>query len=86
MSNQQWSKAEASIEGVALDLVAFTLALPTETTTNLADVAHSINTSDKKVQGAVVYNTTTDNPVYAAGAAAADIWVDGAGTTAHSPV
>ena len=62
-----------------------TLLLPRETTTNLDDVGHAVNTAATKVQGLVIYNTTTDNPVYAVGNADADIWVDGAGSTAHSP-
>ncbi len=57
----------------------------TSTTAALAAVADAINTAAGKVQGAMVYNTDTDNPVYAAGSADADIWVDGAGATAHSP-
>ncbi len=55
------------------------------TTAALAAVGDAINTAAGKVQGSMVYNTDTDNPVYAAGNAAADIWVDGAGATAHSP-
>jgi hypothetical protein len=61
------------------------LQVRTSTTAALAAVGDAINTDAGKVQGAMVYNTDTDNPVYAAGNAAADIWVDGAGTTVHSP-
>jgi len=60
--------------------------LPSATTAQLADVGHAINTGDQKVLGSVMYNSDTHNPVYAVGSAHADIWVDGAGTTVHSPV
>jgi hypothetical protein len=55
------------------------------TTAALDAIANAINTGAGKVQGAMVYNTDTDNPVYAAGNADGSIWVDGAGATAHSP-
>lgn len=61
------------------------LHIRTTTTAALNAVANAINTDAGKIRGAVVYNTDTDNPVYAVGSADADIWVDGAGTTAHSP-
>jgi hypothetical protein len=57
----------------------------TSTTAALAAVGDAINTAAGKVQGAMVYNTDTDNPVYAAGSDDNSIWVDGAGTTVHSP-
>jgi len=60
--------------------------LPNTTTTAALDaVGNAINTAAGKVQGAMVYNTDTDNPVYAVGNADGDIWVDGKGDTAHSP-
>jgi hypothetical protein len=62
------------------------LQLPTRTTTQLEDVTHDVNTNAAKVEGAVVFNTTTNKPVYAAGSADADVWVDATGATAHSPV
>ncbi len=55
------------------------------TSAALDAVGNAVNTDAGKVQGSMLYNTDTDNPVYAAGNAAADIWVDGAGATAHSP-
>lgn len=58
----------------------------TSTTAALADVTDAINTAAGKIAGAMVYNTDTDNAVWAVGNADADIWVDGAGNTAHSPV
>lgn len=58
----------------------------TETTTNLADVAHDINVSNDKVAGYVVFNTTTSKPVWAVGDTAAAVWVDATGSTAHTPV
>lgn len=58
----------------------------TATTTELADVTHAINTSDAKVEGYQVFNITTNAPVWSEGNAAADVWNDATGTTAHSPV
>ena len=58
----------------------------TATDAELNAVANAINTAAGKIQGAMVYNSTTDNPVYAVGNADADIWVDGAGGTANTPV
>ena len=58
----------------------------TSTTSALADITNSINTNADKVAGTMVYNTDTDNPVWAVGGANGDIWVDGVGATAHTPV
>ena len=58
----------------------------TATTAQLADITHAVNTDAGKIQGSVVYNTTTDNPVWAVGNADGSIWVNGIGTTVHTPV
>ena len=58
----------------------------TTTTAALEAVANAINTAAGKVQGAMVYNTTTDIVVWAAGNADADVWVDAQGATEHSPI
>lgn len=77
-------------QGVKLATLSMTTGIftPTgvETTTTAAldAVGNAINTAGK-YQGRQLYNTDTDNPVYATGSAAADVWVDGAGTTVHSP-
>lgn len=55
------------------------------TTAQLADVAATINTVGKYT-GKMVYNTTTGIPVFADGAAAADVWAEADGTNEHSPV
>tara|TARA_S200002703_G_scaffold1223_1_gene2053 strand:+ start:6322 stop:8271 length:1950 start_codon:yes stop_codon:yes gene_type:complete len=55
------------------------------TTTQLADNSHSVNTT-AKYEGKMVFNTTTTRPVWAAGGAAGDVWVDSAGSTLHTPV
>lgn len=57
----------------------------TATTTELADVTDAINTGAEKVAGYMVFNTTTNAPVWAEGATDADVWNDATGTTAHSP-
>ncbi len=50
---------------------------PARTTTQLADVADSINTEDKFL-GKVAFDTTLAQPVYASGATAAAAWLVGA--------
>jgi hypothetical protein len=62
------------------------IQLKTATDAELNAVANAINTDAGKVQGAVIYNSSTDNPVYAKGPADADVWVDGAGTIVNSPI
>lgn len=56
------------------------------TSAQLDDILNAVNTAADKIQGAQIYNTTTDNPVYAVGSADGDIWVDGVGATVHTPV
>jgi len=60
--------------------------LDTATSAQLNAIADAINTAAGKIQGAVVYNTTTDNPVYATGNTDGSTWVDGAGTVVNTPV
>lgn len=59
---------------------------PTATSAALNAIGNAINTGAAKVQGTMVYNTTTDNPVYAVGNTDGAVWVDGAGTTVNTPV
>ena len=59
-------------------------AIITATSSQLNSSANPINTTGKLI-GLMVYNTTTNNPVWATGTAPSDIWVDGVGTTAHIP-
>jgi len=67
-------------------LTPTTFQVPTSTTAALADVANAINTGVGKIEGTMVFNTTTNKPVWAVGNADADVWVDATGSTAHSPV
>jgi hypothetical protein len=48
---------------------------PTETTTNLNDISHAINTSAEKVEGACVFDSTAHIPMYATGSADGSTWV-----------
>lgn len=57
----------------------------TSTTAALEAVGNAINTTNKYA-GKRAFNTTTGKPVYATGAAAADVWVDATGATAHTPI
>lgn len=81
-----WHKDQRQTSGVRGDDSAGFRRLPTSTTTNLEDISASINTSDAKEEGVVVFNTTTNKPVYATGNADGDVWVDATGSTAHTPV
>ena len=55
---------------------------PTETTTNLTDVNHAINTSAFKVEGFQVFDSTADIPMFATGDTDASTWVgEKAGST-----
>ena len=56
------------------------------TTTLLEDVTATINTDDNKVNGAMVFNDTTNKMVVAIGADDNSVWVDMTGSTAHTPV
>lgn len=69
-----------------LNVTAVTLAPVVDTTTNLADVTASINTTSAKTAGYMVFNTTTSIPVWALGADDDSLWVDATGATAHTPV
>ncbi len=67
-------------------LKIFTSATLTFTTTQLADIADLANTSIGKIQGQMVYNTTTNKPAWAKATGAAGLWINADGTTAHTPV
>lgn len=56
-----------------------------DTQTNLRGLAVAINTTNKYV-GKQVWDSTNLQPVWAAGPLAGDVWVDGVGTTLHTPV
>lgn len=56
------------------------------TTTELEDNSAAVNTVIGKREGKEVWNTTTGRPVWAAGDAAGDVWVDNTGSTIHTPV
>jgi len=82
----------AEFDGVFTDPV--TVPEPTEqdqatrttvaTTVQLVDIEAAINTTGK-FQGKMVFNTTTNQPVFAVSSAAAGVWVDAMGDTEHAP-
>jgi hypothetical protein len=55
------------------------------TTTLLTDIGSRINIQGK-YEGKMVFNTTSNKPVYASGAAAGDVWVNATGATENTPV
>jgi len=57
-----------------------------ETSANLNNIAHEVNTSAYKRQGFCLYNSTVGKPVWAVGSADGDLWKDSAGTTVNTPV
>lgn len=61
------------------------IAASVRSTSELEDVGHEINTNGK-VDRLEVYNSTTNQFVYAAGIAATDVWRDKDGVTIHTPV
>ena len=79
----QWVQVATAAQGALADSA---MQFVTATTAELTAVGNAINTAAAKVQGYQVYNTTTDAPVWAAGAADADVWNDATGTLAHTPV
>jgi len=56
------------------------------TSTELNDVSDLVNTSERKVAGFTIFNSTTGHLVTAAGPDANDVWVDGSGNTINTPV
>lgn len=56
------------------------------TTAELTAVANQVNTSDNKVNGYIVFNSTTSRYIYASGALDASTWLFMDGTLAHTPV
>ncbi len=58
----------------------------TETQTNLLDVGHAVNTSNGKILGAQVYDSTNGTPLWADGNAAGSTWSDAAGAVVHTPI
>lgn len=57
----------------------------TDTKANFEDVTNAINTTGKYA-GKQVWSSTDSLPVWAVGAAAGDVWVDGTGATKYTPV
>ncbi len=58
----------------------------TATTTELEQDTDPINTDPAKVQGYMVYNTTTGIPYWADGPGDADTWSNATGAVVHTPV
>jgi hypothetical protein len=61
------------------------VGVPAYTTTQLPDIGHAVNTSDNKKDGTMVWNTTTNKPVFAAAATAGASWYDATGSVVHNP-
>ena len=61
-------------------------ALRVKSSAQLEDITDTINTMDRKIEGLMVFNSTTNKPVYAVGPTDGAGWVDATGATAHTPV
>ena len=57
----------------------------TASTANLTDISNAINTTGK-FAGKQVWDSTANVPLWAAGATAGDVWIDGTGATVVTPV
>lgn len=60
------------------------IVIPTWSTTNLTNKDSDANQVDKE-EGKMVFNETTNRPVWATGSLDTDVWVDATGATAHTP-
>jgi len=88
---------EISLEGAAItEVVGFRNGnigngvrlvenIRTETATNFKDITAAVNTLQKQA-GQQVWDSTNLQNVWAAGGSAGSVWVDGSGTTVHTPV
>lgn len=72
------------VDTTAITLDSFSDKPRTYTTAEIEAVGGEVNTTHK-VTGLMIYNTTTNKPVWADGSSAASVWVDATGATAHSP-
>jgi len=73
----------AEVTSIVQDVVAAADPV-TAVTTDLVDIDHAINTTNK-IAGKMVYNTTTGLPVFAVDGTAGGLWKNAAGATAHTP-
>lgn len=64
-------------------LVALPVA-PARTTTQIAAASDPVNTVGK-VLGRMIYNSTTNKPLWAGGSTPTAVWRDATGATAHTP-
>lgn len=55
----------------------------TYTTTQIEDAGSACNS--RRFAGKMVWNTTTNRPLWSAGATRTSNWVDGQGATVHTP-
>ncbi len=62
------------------------IKIPTSTTALLVDEADTINTSDLKIEGFMVFDITSNLPLWAAGDGPNDVWLDATGSTSVTPV
>lgn len=79
-------EAAVTAHEAALTILQSQVTIVSETATNLADITNAINTGAAKVAGYFVWDSTNNAPVWAVGGADGDVWVDGVGTTVHTPV
>jgi hypothetical protein len=84
-ANSNSSQSNITVATVDPTFEAFSTGVVTATTTQLVNITHAINTTNKYI-GKVVLNTTTGIMLYAGTAAAGGHWFTFAGADTHTPV
>ena len=61
-------------------------SLPVYTSSELNDISNIVNTDRDKVNGSMVYNSTTSQPLWSFGADDASTWRDAQAVVVNTPV
>lgn len=85
------SKQYVNVAGVLTEILHSdgkieTMSTIVTTTAALEDVSNAINTSGRKFEGQMVWNTTTNIPFWANTNTAVGVWIDATGSIIHTPV
>ena len=85
-NGQLYKLSRSGLESYIQDLIDDTMYQANVATTAQLDSLESDVNTTGKYQGKFIFNTSTNKPVYSVGSAAASVWVDATGATAHTPV